>query len=335
MQSTDTATTRVRHACAVPVSDEQLWEMSADYVAEGLRAGARVVYFADESADQVLDRLDDDGVSVHEPLDDGRLLVVPTDATREVLSGSVAGLEGTLLAVVDDSLRQGYPAVRVTGQMVHALRREGGVGVADYEAGLSRVLTRRPAMGALCLYAQHRFPAEVIRELRAVHEYEVGSAAAYDDGLLRITRPGIGRLRLAGEADHSNRGVLDRLLDSVLDETLRAPAGPTTVAVDLASLRFLDVAGAMSLIAAADRFPITHRLALRGARPRVQRVLERCGALFAPQVDLAARADVPAQRTPSPAERPARHSAEQDARRDAEQAPEQGAEHDELAVHRS
>ncbi|MGQ0573317.1 MAG: MEDS domain-containing protein [Pseudonocardia sp.] len=290
MQSTASTVTGVRHACALPVSDEQLWEMSARFIADGLSRGERVVYFEDESADQVLGRLADDGVPVQPALDEGRLLVAPTAATREALSGSVARLEASLLDTIDESLRHGYPRVRLTGQAAHAVRRVGGVGLPEYEAGVCRVIDRRPAASVLCFYDQQRFPAGLIRELRSRHDHEIRAPAVYDDGLLRITRTGPGCVRMAGEADHSNRGIVDRLLDTVLDEVLRSSSGPDAVTVDLASLRFLDVAGAAALVAAADRFPITHRLVIRAARPRVHRVLERCGALFTPQLDLPVRA---------------------------------------------
>ena len=302
MQSIDTVMPRVRHACAVPVSDEQLWEMSARYVAEGLRAGDRVVYFEDESVQQLLGRLADDGVHAEDALDEGRLLVMPTEDTREVLSRPVAWLEDILHALVDDSLRRGYKGVRFTCQASWSLRRAGGVGTVEYEGGLARVLAARRAAGALCFYDQTRFPTELIGELRSMHHHEVSAPSVYDDGLLRITNTALGGVRLAGEGDHSNRGVLDRLLDTVLDEALSAPSGPTSVTVDLSSLRFLDVAGSMALVSAADRFPITHRLVLQGARPCVHRVLERCGALFTPQLDLRAapepiRIDVPLPRS--------------------------------------
>ncbi|OLL71928.1 hypothetical protein Ae168Ps1_0301c [Pseudonocardia sp. Ae168_Ps1] len=37
---------------------------------------------------------------------------------------------------------------------------------------------------------------------------------------------------------------------------------------------------------AAESFPATHRLVLHRVRPRVERVLERCGAAFSPQLAL-------------------------------------------------
>lgn len=115
--------------------------------------------------------------------------------------------------------------------------------------------------------------------------------AIYDDTLLRITSTGPGGARLAGEVDHSNRERIRRLLATTLDHALRSHSGPTDITLDLSSLRFLDVAGAVSLVHAAEEFPSSHRLVLTGVRPRVARVLDRCGAPFAAQLELHSRPD--------------------------------------------
>jgi hypothetical protein len=71
----------------------------------------------------------------------------------------------------------------------------------------------------------------------------------------------------------------------------------------MSSLRFLDVAGAVGLVHAAEEFPDAHRLILTGVRPRVQRVLDRCGAPFATQLVVRTRDDQPPVEQP-PAVRP-------------------------------
>ena len=73
------------HACAVPGSDEQLWEMTARFLGDGLAAGERVIYHADGTADAVLERLVDDRVPVDRLLADGQLTVVDAEGTRAAL----------------------------------------------------------------------------------------------------------------------------------------------------------------------------------------------------------------------------------------------------------
>lgn len=276
--------TSTAHACAVPVSDEQLWEMTARWVADGLAAGDRVMYFEDGSAEAVLDRLADDRVDVGQPLADGQLTIVDGDATRSALRSPVVQLEEALHAAIDESIDHGYPGFRMTAQTSYALRRAGGLGIAAYDAGVDRVLRARPEASALCFYDEGRFPDALVEEMRGLHEHELCAPAVYDDGLLRVTRTAPFRVRLAGEVDHSNRPLLPRLLETAIDEALRSHTSPAEITIDLASLRFIDVAGAVSIVHAAEEFPSSHRLVLEGVRPRVLRVLDRCGAPFAAQL---------------------------------------------------
>lgn len=285
------------HLCGVPTSDEELWEMSAGFIAEGLAAQERVTYFEDGTAQAVLDRLADDHVPVGAALARGQLEIVPAERTRALVAGP-AELAGALLgARIAESLADGWRGWRTTGQFSHGLQALGPAGLLRFDRALDGGLAGRPAR-ALCLYDRRRYPEAALPELCAVHPGEVGAPSVYDDGLLRITRGGLGRARLAGEADHSNDGMIDRLLGVVLDEVLRSPAGLTEVTLDLASLRFLDVAGAAALVHGAEQFPDTHRLVLRDVRPPVLRVLDRCGSPFVPQLDVVARA--PGHPSPAP-----------------------------------
>lgn len=308
MQGSGTAMTRAQHACAVAVSDEHLWEMTARFITEGLEQGERVFYAEDGTAERVLARLVDDGVRTAEPLRSGQLLIAPARATRAALSLPVAAFQRRLLAAVDGALSAGYPGIRLIGQVKWAVREDGGVGLADYELALGRVLAHRPQARALCLYDLQRFPASLVATLERMHEHETGTRGLYDDGLLRVTQIGPSTMRLAGEADHSNHGILHRLLHAALDRALRAPASPAAVTFDVSSVRFLSVGAATTLVRAAEEFPATHRLVLRGVRNRVRRVLDLCGADAVPQLDLLGHPAHPPPVEPVVARSPARRS---------------------------
>jgi anti-anti-sigma factor len=273
------------HACAVPGSDEQLWEMTAAFVAAGLTAGEQVVYFDDGTADAVLERLADDRVPVRRPLADGQFTVVGSEETRRSVRSSVPEAAAMLSKNIDQAVAAGYAGFRTTGQLSSALTRTDGIGLADYDPMIDRVIAGRPAR-VLCFYDRMRFPEADIEKLRALHRVEFEAPALYDDSLLRITRSAPFRTRLAGEVDHSNRPIVHRLVKDALDDALRSHNAPPAIELDLSSLRFLDVAGAVGLVHAAEEFPESHRLALTGVRPAVLRVLDRCGAPFAAQLDV-------------------------------------------------
>lgn len=282
----------VDHAIAVPESDEQRWQVSAEFLAHGLTRGEQVIYFDDGTSERVLERMADDGVAVAGPLREGRFSIVPSGGALS----SPDEVAHTVRATIDSALAAGYPAVRITGRLASLLRRGGRsapeYGMAEFDRVLDDVVRDRPAH-VLCIYDRSRYPADVVEAMRAVHRTEVVAPAIYDDGLLRITAVGPGAARVAGEADHSNRPRIRKLLEAALDRALRQPDAPTDITLDLSSLRFLDVAGAVGLVHAAEEFPNAHRLVLTGVRPGVQRVLDRCGAPFASQLVVRVRSDQP------------------------------------------
>ena len=287
MRTTTVDDRSVVHACGVPVSDEQLWEMTAAFLAAGLSAGEQVVYYDDGTADAVLERLVDDRVPVRGPLADGQLMVVDAAETRRGLHAPIRDAAVALANRIDRAVSAGFPGFRATGQLSSGLVRADGVELADYDVAFDAVLAGRPAR-LLCLYDRHRYPDDAIQRLRTVHRIEIEAPALYDDTLLRVTRVRPFHLRLSGEVDHSNRPMLNRLVASGLDEALRGHDAPTVLELDLSSLRFLDVAGAVALVHAAEEFPQSHRLALTGVRPGALRTLDRCGAPFAAQLDVTA-----------------------------------------------
>jgi anti-anti-sigma factor len=284
---------RLAHPCTIPISTEHLWELTADWVAGGLAAGERVLYFEDDTAGELLDRLADDEVPVHDALDDGQLVVVPTEQTRAALSGPTDDIGAMVDAQARETTRQGWPGLRLAGESGFLLQEPGGLRrVVEVEHAVDLALAEHPSARLLCRYDRRRFPDEALARLRALHPEEVVVPAVYDDSLLRITRTTSG-MRLAGEVDRSNHARIRAVLGAALDEALRSPDAATDIVLDLASLRFVDVSAAVGLVHAAEEFPSTHRLVLTGVRPRVVRVLDRCGAPFAAQLVVAPRTGAP------------------------------------------
>ena len=276
-------TWRPTHACTVPVSDEHLFELSAEFLAEGLAAGERVVYGENGTADAVLARLVDDGVPVRPLLERGQLVVLPGEAMRGLAAVSPAEVLATVDAMVTDALAS-YPAVRLLGEASTGMQLGDGTSMVEYEARFDEVVRGRPARIG-CLYDRNRYTDQAIARLCAVHEHRIDPAPpVHDDDLVRITVPRPFVARVAGEIDHSNRPRIRAALDATLDAALRAPAPPEEIELDLSSLRFLDVAAAASVVHAARDFPAPHRLLLSGVRPGALRVLDRCGAPFVEQL---------------------------------------------------
>ncbi|MDN5860331.1 MAG: MEDS domain-containing protein [Pseudonocardia sp.] len=273
----------VTHACAVAVSDEHLWELSSSFIEDGITAGDHVLYFDDGTSDRVLERLLDDGLDLGGLRDAGQLEVVPAEATRAALRSPIDMFCQLLTATVDSALEGGFSGVRWTGRFNYGPTPGNGHTQREYEAALDSTIRGRPAR-VLCLYDRAHFPDDVIEAMRTAHRVEIGTTTIYDDNLLRVTATAQGSARLAGEVDYSNRAQVRKLLASELDTALRSPAAPREIRLDVSSLRFVDVAGAVGFVHSAEEFPSSHRLVLDGVRPRVARVLDRCGAPFAAQL---------------------------------------------------
>ena len=152
----------VRHACAVAVSDEHLWELSASFISAGIAAGEQVSYFDDGTTQHVLERLLDDGADLDRMVGSGQLVVVSEEATRAALLSSLDQIAGIVEQTVDRALGNGFPGVRMTGQLNHSLHRANGVTLQEYDEALEKALVGRPAK-ALCLYDRARYPDEIGR----------------------------------------------------------------------------------------------------------------------------------------------------------------------------
>ena len=183
----------------------------------------------------------------------------------------------------------GWPGTRLAGESAGMLPIGGLRKVVEYERAVEALLDAHPNARMLCRYDRRFFDDDAVAAMRALHTSELVIPAIYDDTLLRVTGSWPTALRFAGEVDLSNRPQIRRVLDNALDAALRSDHASTDITIDLSSLRFIDVAGAVELVHAAEAFPETHRLVLVGARPRVLRVLDRCGAPFAARLDLLPR----------------------------------------------
>lgn len=274
----------VGHLCLMPDSNDHLWEVTSRWLAGGLERGERVMHFEDGTAERLLDRLADDGVPFRPALTTGQFVIVPGEQTRDALCNGVERLEQVARAAIDQTAADGWPGLRLSGENHCVLERCGLPALVDHELTLDRVLRESPTTRLLCRFGLGRYDDSAVDAMRAVHHTELVTPAVYDDTLLRVTTTGPASVRLAGEVDHSNRPEIGRVLAATLDAALRSPESPTDIVLDLASLRFLDVAGAVQLVRASESFPVSHRLVLLGVRPRVARVLDRCGAPFAPRL---------------------------------------------------
>lgn len=278
------------HVCAIPDSDEHLSELSARFVAGGLRRQEKVFFYDDAgAADAMLRRLSEDGAPVEEPLRIGQIEIIPEEHTRAVFRMPLDAVAGLVVDSVGAAVAQGYRGARLTGQFHSSLEPGASATLPEFDGAVDRARAGAP-LTWLCTYDRGHYSDEQIEIMQALHRDHLALTGAYDDGLMRIVRIDATSAHLAGEIDHSNRPKIASLLQSSLDTALRSADASTDIVLDMASVRFVDVASAVSFVHAAETFPASHNLVLNRVRPRVQRILDRCGAAFAPQLRFSDRA---------------------------------------------
>lgn len=265
----------VGHTCMVPDSTEHVFETSAAWIAGGLRAGERVLYFEDGSVNRLMDRLDDDRIPIARAMADGQFAVVPSEASRASWAVPVEEVEPIMAQAIRETAEQGWPGMRFIAEPSRARLSHGLDLLVSHETVIDRVLRKNPQIRLLCIYDREIFDDEAIAAMRRVHRTELVVAPLHDDGLLRITRQDPGTYRLAGEIDNSNSSVLLRLLDRCLEDMLRVATAPDHVTLDLSSIRFIDVRASTELLRSSNEFPPGHNLVLVGTRPHVRSLIER------------------------------------------------------------
>lgn len=291
------------HVCAIPDSEEHLSELSARFVAGGLRRDEKIFFYDDAgAADAMLRRLEEDGAPVDTPLRTGQIQIIPEEHTRATFRAPISALSESVAGTVWAAVDEGYAGARLTGQMHSSVEPGTSATLPEFDGALDSVLGHAP-LTALCTYDHRHYNDEQIEIMRALHRDHLALTGAYDDGLMRIVRISATSARLAGEIDHSNRPKIASLLQSSLDTALRSADASNDIELDMASVRFVDVATAVSFVHAAETFPASHNLVLNRVRPRVQRILDRCGAPFAPQLRFSDHPPGDAVRCTSPSSR--------------------------------
>ena len=269
------------HICWAVDDDRARLDAIAAFVRTGLLAREKVIYSGDDCA-AVLAGITHRGVAVQEPLRTGQLAT--ETSTQSHLPGGVFDPEATIERVRDAMARarsEGYPGMRVIGDMNWALRRGPGAELlAWYEAAVNTLFTDGFLTG-VCAYDPRLFGQAELRRVICAHPGAATSTMPYDPATsLRIRRtcepPG---LQLLGEADLSNREALATVVHEAV--------GAHETTIDLTGLRFADMAAARVLLTAAAAGP--GKIRLVGCGPTLIRLLAFQDAEAVPGLTVEAR----------------------------------------------
>jgi hypothetical protein len=264
------------HACLTFGEPEELFDLTAAFVRDGLSSGLKVVWLSDEAPGRAASEMARRGMAVESAVESGQMTAVRWEG--RLLSGhtftagqAMEWLTGQMAAC----RQQGFPGLRVAVDMSWALQPVTGVEqLPGFEQGVAAALAGT-TVSVLCQYDRERFDPVTLASVAAFHSRSVAAATYHHDATLRICRqyapPGI---RLAGEIDYR----AEEPLALALAEAIRLDGDVT---VNMADLTFIDAACARMVVNAA-----------RGLAAPRQAVL-RCSAAVAARFVLLGAVELP------------------------------------------
>jgi anti-anti-sigma factor len=228
------------HACLTFSDADERLDIVAAFVLDGLNRGDKVVCLTDALEPAELStELSSRGLPVESSTCSGQLEVA-SSVSAYVTGGAFDPVQviSGLRSRIDNALTEGYPGLRISADMVWALRPVSGLEqLLTFEVQFSELLASRPAT-VVCQYDRAGFDAVSLAGASAAHGRAVAAVTYHADAVLRICRqhipPGV---RIAGELDY--RG-LDPLMRA-LSEALRLDSH---IFLNLSQLSFIDVAAA-------------------------------------------------------------------------------------------
>lgn len=274
----DTQITDLRlndHACLTFGEPEELLDLTAAYIRDGLAGGQRVVWLSEEPQGALIE-LSRRGIATQSTSEAGRMEIrACQDGLLAGQSFAVEHAMGWLRDEMAATEREGYAGLRIALDMSWALRPISGIEqLPSFEQEMAVALSGTSA-SVLCQYDRDRFDPVTLASVSAFHTRSVAAATYHNDPLLRICRqyapPGI---RLAGQIDQA----AEDSLALALAEAIRVDGDIT---VNMAELSFIDLSCTRMIIDAA-----------RSLAP-ARRVLLRCGGAVAARFVLLGAAAVP------------------------------------------
>ncbi len=272
------------HACLTFGEEEELLDLTAAFVRDGLAAGLQVVWLSD-AAPQQAGELERRGIAAGPALERGQLTAAGSEG--RLLTGQAFRADaavGWLARQVESSRQAGFPGLRVAVDMGWALRPVTGIEeLPRFEEDITGILGGGTA-SVLCQYDRGRFDPVTLASVAEFHTRSVAAATYYADAVLRICRqyapPGI---RIAGEIDYH----AEEPLALALAEAVRLDGDVT---LNMAALAFTD-APCTAMIADAARTMAASRAVVLQCRPAVAAGLARLGVAGLARVRLEAASD--------------------------------------------
>ncbi len=270
------------HACLTFGEPEDLFDLTAAFVRDGLDGGLKVMWLSAATPDRATAELARRGIAVEPALATGQLAAVGFDG--RLLAGQVFSADQALAWLAGEMQASGDQGLRLAVDMSWALGPVTGVEqLPEFEEKVAAAVAGT-TVSVLCQYDRERFDPVTLASVAAFHTRSVAAATYHADVMLRICRqyapPGI---RLAGELDYQ----ATESLALALTEAIRLDGDVT---VNMAPLAFIDVPCARMILDTARGLTLPRRVILR-CRPGLAARFVLLGAADIPAVSLVSTDD--------------------------------------------
>ena len=274
------------HACLTFGESEELFDLTAAFVRDGLAAGLKVVWVSDAGPGLAAGELGRRGVAVEAAMASGQMTAAGCEG--RLLSGQSFRAEAAvswLAGELASSGTQGFPGLRVALDMSWALRPLAGIEeLPKFEEGIAAALDGSTA-AVLCQYDRERFDPVTLASVAGFHTRAVAAATYYGDALLRICRqyapPGI---RIAGELDFQ----AGEPLGLALSEAIRMGGD---IMISMSALAFVDARCTLMIADAARAMASQSRQVTLRCLPEVAAGFARIGLADVHGIRLVATGD--------------------------------------------
>ena len=268
------------HACLTFGEEEELLDLTAAFVRDGLAAGLKVVWLSDAAPQLAAGELARRGVAVQSAMARGQMTAAGSEG--RLLAGQAFRADaavGWLTRQIALASEAGFAGLRVAVDMGWALRPVTGVEeLPRFEEGIATVLGGGTA-SVLCQYDRGRFDPVTLASVAAFHTCSVAAATYYADAVLRICRQyAPAGIRIAGEIDYQ----AEEPLALALAEAVRLEGDVT---FNMAGLAFAD-ALCTAMIADAARTVSASRQVVLCCQSGVAAGFARLGVVGLPRVSL-------------------------------------------------
>jgi anti-anti-sigma regulatory factor len=268
------------HACLTFGEAEELFDLTAAFVRDGLAGGLKVMWLSDAGPGPAVTELSRRGIAVEPAMDAGQMTAAGCEG--RLLSGRAFSADaaiGWLTRQLASSRELGFPGLRIAVDMSWALRPVTGIEqLPEFEEGIAAALAGTTA-SVLCQYDRDRFDPVTLASVAAFHTRSVTAATYHADAVLRICRqyapPGI---RIAGEIDYQ----AEEPLTLALAEAVRLDGDIT---VNMTALAFID-AFCARMIADTAKMLAGSRTVILQCLPEVAAGFARLGIQGLPGVRL-------------------------------------------------